>query len=146
MLLRNPVCLCTQKFSLPKYLMLNFHFFSSLKSDTLIRAGRLPNSFLSNRNNNEKYEAIKFEASHNEIKNFIQKVLWNELIVDVCGIVAEPSVIVIFSYKINVIYGKTLLLFQVFNLGRFFNLFCKGLVCWWFDKGKSEKEDLLWCV
>lgn len=83
-------------------------FFSSLKSVTLIKAGRLPNSFLSyNRNNNVKYKAIKFEAPHNEIKDYIQKVLWNELIVDVCGILAGPSVIGICSYTVNVSYGKT---------------------------------------
>lgn len=72
----------------------------------MIKAGRLPNSFLSyNRNNNIKYEAIKFEALHNEVKIYIQKVLWNELIVDVYGILIGPSVLGICYYKVNVIYG-----------------------------------------
>lgn len=53
-----------------------FSFSFSLKSDTLIKANCLPNSFLSyNRKNNVKYEVIKFEAPHNEVKNCIQEVL-----------------------------------------------------------------------
>lgn len=71
MLLRNPVFVHTEIF-VSKVFNVQFSFFSSLKSDTLIKAGRLPNSFLFyNRNNNIKYEAIKFEASHNEVKNYI---------------------------------------------------------------------------
>lgn len=59
-----------------KVFNVQFSFSSSLKSDTFIKAGRLPNSFLSyKRNNNVKYEAIKFEAPHNEMKTYIQKVL-----------------------------------------------------------------------
>lgn len=55
---------------------IQFSFSFSLTSDTLIKAGSLPNSFLScNRKNNVKYEVIKFEAPHNEVKNCIQEVL-----------------------------------------------------------------------
>lgn len=40
-----------------------FSFSFSLTSDTLIKAGGLPNNFLSyNRENNVKYEIIKFEG------------------------------------------------------------------------------------
>lgn len=125
-----------------------FSFCFALTSDTLIKAGRLPNSFLSyNRNNNVKYEVIKFEAPHNEMKNCIQKVLWNELIIGVCGTLAVPSVIGICSYKVNVSYGKTFC-FRYLMLGCLFFFSC--VVRDWYVVGlikeSRREENLLWCV
>lgn len=53
-----------------------FSFSCFLKSDTLIKAGGLPNSFLSynRKKNSVKYDVIKFEAPHNKVKNCIQEV------------------------------------------------------------------------
>lgn len=58
-----------------KEFRIQFSFFF-LKSDTLIKAGGLPNSVLSyDRKTNVEYEVIKFEALHNEVKNCIEEVL-----------------------------------------------------------------------
>lgn len=47
----------------------------------------MPNNVLSyDRKTNVKYEVIKFEALHNEVKNCIQEVLCNAIAVHVPGI------------------------------------------------------------
>lgn len=141
MLLRNTVCLCIQEVLLPKNFILNFHFLFLLNQILWSKQVACQIAFYLITKNNVKYEVIKFEAPHNEVKNCIQEVLWKELIIHVHRMLALPSVAGICapvrSMSVTVKVANSSL-FQMFNV--FFLYFYNNIEDWYAAGLKKRSE------